>query len=134
MRQPCLPCMPDSVADACVPCAQPSSAGSPAAARFDLSGLYLAVGGTEARVVGTKQDWAPLTDLSAAIGNKVISRLSNFNLTPWRHECTYREHAAPEGPQGLLQRHESMTRTFRKIELYKFHRAQAGDLSYVRLL
>jgi len=36
-----------------------------------LSGLYLAVGGTEARVVGAKQDWAQLTNLSGAIGNKV---------------------------------------------------------------
>ena len=45
--------------------------GAPLAARFDLSGLYLAVGGSEARVVGAKQDWSQLADLSGAIGNKV---------------------------------------------------------------
>ena len=53
---------------------QPSMGGSPTAARFDLSGLYLAVGGTEARVVGVKQEWAQLANLSAAIGNKVRTR------------------------------------------------------------
>lgn len=50
--------------------------GGATAARFDLSGLYLAVGGTEARVVGAKQDWAQLTNLSGAIGNKVFPLLS----------------------------------------------------------
>lgn len=50
---------------------QPSTGGAPTAARFDLSGLYLSVGGTEARVVGAKQDWAQLANLSGAIGSKV---------------------------------------------------------------
>ncbi len=50
---------------------QPSTGGAPTAARFDLSGLYLSVGGTEARVVGAKQDWSQLSNLSGAIGSKV---------------------------------------------------------------
>ncbi len=53
------------------PVLQPSMGGSPTAARFDLSGLYLAVGGTQAQVVGSKQEWNQLADLSGAIGKKV---------------------------------------------------------------
>ncbi|CAL5224503.1 g7199 [Coccomyxa viridis] len=53
----------------------PSMGGSPTAARFDLSGLYLAVGGTNARVVGSKQEWQDLADLSGAIGKKSVSAL-----------------------------------------------------------
>ena len=60
---------------------QPSAGGAPTAARFDLSGLYLSVGGTEARVVGAKQDWSQLVNLSGAIGNKVGTQplwMANF--------------------------------------------------------
>ena len=39
--------------------------------RFDWSGLYLALGGTEAACLGVKQDWAPLYDVGGALGGKV---------------------------------------------------------------
>ena len=41
------------------------------AASFDLSGLYLGVGGPSAHIVGAKQDWAQLASLSGALGKKV---------------------------------------------------------------
>lgn len=69
--------------------------GSPTAARFDLSGLYLAVGGTESRVVGTKQEWAQLANLSGAIGNKVSTR---------HQSCTTqlaKDVSVPAGPASL---------------------------------
>ena len=48
------------------------------AASFDLSGLYLGVGGPSAHVVGAKQDWAQLTSLSGALGKKVRAILPAF--------------------------------------------------------
>ncbi len=48
-----------------------TAAGAPLAVGFDFSGQNLAIGGSDARVVGVKQDWAALFSLSAALGNKV---------------------------------------------------------------
>lgn len=45
--------------------------GAPLAVGFDFSGQNLAIGGSDARVVGVKQDWAALFSLTAALGNKV---------------------------------------------------------------
>lgn len=49
--------------------------GPASAVAFDFSAQNLALGGTDARVVGVKQDWASLFSLSAALGNKVRCNL-----------------------------------------------------------
>ena len=43
----------------------------PLPVRFDTSGLFLAMGGTGARALGVKQDWASLYDVGGALGGKV---------------------------------------------------------------
>ena len=77
--------------------------GSPTAARFDLSGLYLALGGTEARVVGTKQDWAQLANLSGAIGNKVSACRMHRLHPPRKPAAPGRPQTSDERPQRLLK-------------------------------
>lgn len=42
----------------------------PLAVRFDVSGLFLAVGGDQAQVIGVKQEWAALANMAGALGNK----------------------------------------------------------------
>jgi len=53
----------------------PTTGGHSMAASFDLSGLYLGVGGPSAHIVGAKQDWAQLASLSGALGKKSVSAL-----------------------------------------------------------
>ena len=50
--------------------------------RFDWSGLFLALGGTEAACLGVKQDWAPLYDVGGALGGKVCVIVPYQALVP----------------------------------------------------
>ncbi|EIE19108.1 spliceosome component, nuclear pre-mRNA splicing factor [Coccomyxa subellipsoidea C-169] len=60
-----------------------TAAGAPLAVGFDFSGQNLAIGGSDARVVGVKQDWAALFSLSAALGNKGVSAVK------WSHDSRH---------------------------------------------
>ncbi len=56
----------------------------PIGVRFDLSSLFLAMGGDGAQVAGSKQDWGELANLAPTLGNKVRA-----SPAPQKHAQTY---------------------------------------------